>query len=55
MRSSSVEALVTVIVADAEVAANEELAYVAISRARTRTLLVGNPRHLKAVLASESA
>ena len=53
-RFKGLESLVTVIVADAELAANEELAYVAISRARTRTFLVGNPRYLKAVLALES-
>lgn len=52
-RSKGLESLVTVIVVDAELAANEELAYVAISRARTRTYLVGQARHLKQVLSVE--
>lgn len=52
-RFKGLESLVTVIVADADLAANEELAYVAISRARTRTFLVGQARHLKAMLAVE--
>ena len=52
-RFMGLESLVTVIVVDAELAGNEELAYVAISRARTRTYLVGQARHLKQVLAGE--
>jgi hypothetical protein len=52
-RFKGLESLVTVIVADAALAANEELAYVALSRARTRTYLVGQSRHLNTVLASE--
>jgi hypothetical protein len=50
-RFKGLEALVTVIVVDASLAAEEELAYVALSRARTRTFLVGQSRHL-AVVAS---
>lgn len=53
-RFKGLESLVTVIVVDAELGTNEELAYVAISRARTRTFLVGQTRHLKAVLAVEN-
>jgi len=53
-RFKGLEALVTVVVVDAELAANEELAYVALSRARSREFLVGNPRHLKASLTVES-
>jgi hypothetical protein len=51
-RFKGLEALVTIIVVDASMAANEELAYVALSRARTRTYLVGQKRHLKAFLAT---
>ena len=53
-RFKGLESLVTVIVVDAELVASEEQAYVAISRARTRTFLAGQPRYLKAVLAVES-
>jgi len=52
-RFKGLESLVTVIVVDAGLVANEELIYVAISRARTRTYLVGQARHLKAVLAED--
>jgi hypothetical protein len=51
-RFKGLEALVTIIVVDASMAASEELAYVALSRARTRTYLVGQKRHLKAFLAT---
>jgi hypothetical protein len=45
-RFKGLEALVTIIIVTADLAANEELAYVALSRARTRTYLVGQTRHL---------
>jgi predicted ATPase len=52
-RFKGLESLVTIVVVDAELAANEELAYVVLSRARTRTYVVGQSRHLNTVLASE--
>jgi hypothetical protein len=54
-RFKGLESLVTIIVTDASLAASEELAYVALSRARTRTILVGQSRHLRQVLAVDSA
>lgn len=52
-RFKGLETLVAVIVVDAELAASDELAYVAVSRSRARTYLVGLPRHLATVLADE--
>ena len=54
-RFKGLEALVTIVVVDAALAANEELAYVALSRARTRTFLVGQPRHLQAIVKTQAA
>jgi hypothetical protein len=53
-RFKGLESLVTVIVVDASLAKDEELAYVAISRARTRTFLIGQARHLKLALAADA-
>jgi hypothetical protein len=46
-RFKGLEALIVVIVVDAEIAASEELSYVAVSRARTRAFLIGQRRHIE--------
>ncbi len=53
-RFKGLESLVTLIIVDADLAGDEELAYVAISRARTRTFLIGQARHLRLVLAADT-
>ena len=53
-RFKGLEALITIVVVDASLTANDELAYVALSRARTRTYLVGQQRHLKGLVAVDA-
>jgi hypothetical protein len=53
-RFKGLESLVTLIVVDAALAGDDELAYVAVSRARTRTYLIGHARHIKLVLAADT-
>lgn len=52
-RFKGLESLVTIIVVDAELAASDELAYVALSRARTRVFVIGQQRHVHAFLDGE--
>ena len=51
-RFKGLEALIVVILADAGIAASEELAYVAVSRARTRAFLLGQQRHMELLIGS---